>query len=319
MAKPRVFVSSTYYDLRHVRDVLENFIRQFGYDPILFEKGEIPFVHTKSLEDNCVTEVESADILILIIGGRYGSLSREDQDLVKTDPEKFFSAVRSVTRKEYEKARERDIPIFIFVDENILAEYKTYQENRDNGTIKYAHVDDVRIYAMLDDIFKQQRNNYVKGFSSHEEILTWLREQWAGIFADSLKRRQTETKLSSLEAQIRELTNVVSSLKTYSEEIVKSVEKGKSKEIITKVNTELKGKRLIDFGRHALIRFAKEISSKKLSDADLFQKFSSAKTIDDFFASIETNDIDRLNKVKSRPGPRQDFEELKATYEMRER
>jgi len=35
MARPRIFVSSTFYDLRHVRNDLENFIKTMGYDTIM--------------------------------------------------------------------------------------------------------------------------------------------------------------------------------------------------------------------------------------------------------------------------------------------
>jgi hypothetical protein len=49
MAKPRVFVSSTYYDLCHIRDRLELFVENFGYDAVLFESGDIPFRHDKPL------------------------------------------------------------------------------------------------------------------------------------------------------------------------------------------------------------------------------------------------------------------------------
>ena len=44
MAKPRVFVSSTYYDLKHIRDRPEAFIESFGYEPVLFESGDIPLL-----------------------------------------------------------------------------------------------------------------------------------------------------------------------------------------------------------------------------------------------------------------------------------
>ena len=35
MARPRVFVSSTYYDLKHIRASLENFIESLGFDAVL--------------------------------------------------------------------------------------------------------------------------------------------------------------------------------------------------------------------------------------------------------------------------------------------
>ena len=42
MAKPRIFVSSTYYDLKHIRASLSLFIDSLGYESILFEKGQLP-------------------------------------------------------------------------------------------------------------------------------------------------------------------------------------------------------------------------------------------------------------------------------------
>jgi hypothetical protein len=37
VVKPRIFVSSTYYDLKHIRNNLKSFIDGFGYDAVLFE------------------------------------------------------------------------------------------------------------------------------------------------------------------------------------------------------------------------------------------------------------------------------------------
>jgi hypothetical protein len=34
---PRVFVSSTYYDLKHVRERIEKFIDNYGFEPVLFD------------------------------------------------------------------------------------------------------------------------------------------------------------------------------------------------------------------------------------------------------------------------------------------
>src|SRR5262249_55044202 len=110
---------------------------QMGYEPILFEKGDIPFHHDTLLEQSCLQEVDSADMLVLVIGGRYGSLSKEDRELLEKDPSEFFGRIRSVTQKEYEKAREKNIPIFAFVDFQVLAEYNTYKANRDTQGIRH--------------------------------------------------------------------------------------------------------------------------------------------------------------------------------------
>jgi len=75
MSKPRVFISSTYYDLKHIRAALENFIESLGFEAILSEKGDIAYSPDKPLDESCYREVSNSDIFILIIGGRYGSAS----------------------------------------------------------------------------------------------------------------------------------------------------------------------------------------------------------------------------------------------------
>jgi Domain of unknown function (DUF4062) len=73
MSKPRVFVSSTYFDLKHVRSSLETFITTLGFDVVLSEKGRIAYSPDMPLDESCYREAQAADILVLIIGGRYGS------------------------------------------------------------------------------------------------------------------------------------------------------------------------------------------------------------------------------------------------------
>ena len=75
MAKPRVFISSTYFDLKSVRADLEHFVREQGFDPVLHERGSIPYGSTEALEKYCYRESENCDILVSIVGGRFGSKS----------------------------------------------------------------------------------------------------------------------------------------------------------------------------------------------------------------------------------------------------
>ena len=77
MARPRVFISSTFYDLRQVRQDLERFIREMGYEAIRHETGSIPYGKEKRPEAYAYREAEGSDILIAIIGGRFGSPSHE--------------------------------------------------------------------------------------------------------------------------------------------------------------------------------------------------------------------------------------------------
>lgn len=48
--KPRIFVSSTFYDLKYMRDDLANFIRAHDFEPIMFEEGDVGYTPGKDLD-----------------------------------------------------------------------------------------------------------------------------------------------------------------------------------------------------------------------------------------------------------------------------
>ena len=75
MAAPRVFVSSTCYDLQEVRYQLRTFIEDFGFIPVMSEYGDIFYDYKKHTQDACKDEIEKSQLFILIIGNNYGSFS----------------------------------------------------------------------------------------------------------------------------------------------------------------------------------------------------------------------------------------------------
>ena len=73
MATPRVFISSTCYDLRYIRENLKYFVRTLGYDPILSEEGSVFYNPQLDTQDSCLAEVPNAQLFVLLIGGRHGT------------------------------------------------------------------------------------------------------------------------------------------------------------------------------------------------------------------------------------------------------
>jgi len=67
MAKPRLFVSSTFYDLKHIRSSLDIFIERFR------RKVISPTARIAPWTNHVTGEVQTADLLVLIVGGRSGS------------------------------------------------------------------------------------------------------------------------------------------------------------------------------------------------------------------------------------------------------
>jgi hypothetical protein len=217
VARPRIFVSSTYYDLKHVRSSLDNFIEALGFDSVLSEKGDIAFSPDVALDESCYREASSADVLVLIVGGRYGS-SEE-----KKPSGAAFERYDSITKKEYEAACSRDIPVYILIEQNVYSEYYTYLRNKDNKNINYAHVDSVNVFQLIQDILSKPRNNPVHTFERFSDIESWLREQWAGLFRELLQRMSSQKQIATLSAQVKTLGAINATLQRYLEAIVSTV------------------------------------------------------------------------------------------------
>ena len=164
MARPRVFISSTFYDLKYVRSSLEIFVNSLGFEPILFEKGDIAFIPDVALDESCYREAQNADIFVLIVGGRYGSASTSANQK-QTHKETY----ESITRKEFESAQNADVPTFILIEGAVGSEYQTYLRNKDAQNIKYAHVDSTNIFRLIETIYESL---FEKAVSLHGHRLT---------------------------------------------------------------------------------------------------------------------------------------------------
>jgi hypothetical protein len=167
---------------------------------------------------------------VLIVGGRYGS--EKSGSTTAKERSGFFERYDSITKQEYRSALASDIPIYILVESAVYAEYRTFTQNRGNEGIVFAHVDSINVFHLLDEILGQRRNNPVHTFDHYNEIEAWLREQWAGLFRELLKRSSNQQQLASLQAQVGELAEINQTLRRYLEEVVSKVAPDKSANLI---------------------------------------------------------------------------------------
>src|SRR5260370_34240495 len=114
---PGVMVSSTCYDLRQIREDLRRFLQdEMGYRPLLSEHPSFPLNPDAKTVDNCRERVErDADILVLVIGGRYGTVDDRTS--------------KSVTNLEYLGARQKGIPVYAFIEQEILPLLSVWKAN----------------------------------------------------------------------------------------------------------------------------------------------------------------------------------------------
>ncbi|RUT71972.1 DUF4062 domain-containing protein [Flavobacterium cupreum] len=192
MANPRIFISSTCYDLSQIRDNLSEFITSCNYETVLSERGDIfyhPDLHT---HECCVNEIENCNMFILVIGGRFGGN-------YISDPKK------SITNAEYEAARVKNLPVFTFIKREVYEDHRLYQKNKDNQDIidkiifpsienqKHAK----KIFEFINTVRLSSVNNGFFPFEFAREIELSLKKQWAGMMFNFLNERlkQNETKI----------------------------------------------------------------------------------------------------------------------------
>ena len=215
MARPRVFISSTYFDLRVVRNDLERFIKDMGYEAVLFERGHIPYEKDKALEDSCYREISSCDVLIAIIGGKFGTQSKDEHN--------------SITQKELKTAIELGKQIYVFVERPVHAEYKTYLANKDIVGFRASSVNDIRVFKFLEEIYSLPAGNPVEGFEISEDIIHYLREQWAGLFQRLLQESARQKEINIIEglqttaATLNQLVTFLTQEKSKGGEAIKDI------------------------------------------------------------------------------------------------
>lgn len=201
MAKPRIFISSTFYDLKQIRSDIDSFIESLGYEPIRNEDGDIPYGKDEALEEYCYKEIKSVDILISIIGGRFGTESVKNSS--------------SISQVELKTALKEKKQVYIFIEKNVLSEYETFLINKDTENMKYKYVDDKRIYNFIEDVKNLSSNNNIKGFETASDIVRYLKDQFAGLFQRFLEE-QTRIKeisiITNLEKTAQTLNKLVNFL-----------------------------------------------------------------------------------------------------------
>lgn len=194
--KPRIFVSSTFYDLKYIREDLSNFIKAHDFDPIMFEEGDIGYIPGQPLDMSCYETMRSADMVLLIIGGNYGSPATGE---VKDE----FKEYISITRNEFKSAVNAGVPLYVFIDDKVYVEYGVYEENyeeieKGRVQIHFKNAKDVNVFRFIREI-KNVGNISITEFNKIVQIKDFLSKQWSDMFKNYLnilKREKADKKFS---------------------------------------------------------------------------------------------------------------------------
>ena len=206
MAVPRVFISSTYYDLKEVRNTIGNFVTNMGYEAIMHERAGVAYTQDKPLEEDCYHELASCDIVVCVIGSKFGSQSSLNEF--------------SVTMNEVKNAIKHKKKVYIFIARDMFIENKTYEQNKDNTSFKSAYTDDLRIHNFILELRNNVKIHVVESFETTDDIVRVLKNQFAGLFQNLLARDASVTESKTvldLDETASEIKELVDALKTEKE------------------------------------------------------------------------------------------------------
>lgn len=180
---PTVFISSTIEDLHHVRDAVRETITELGYQPIMSEYGGVGYMNETAADKACYQSVKECQLMILIIGKRYGSKTHGSGSV-------------SVTELEYDTCMAHKPRLITFVDAEVLNNKHIFDDNPDvQNDLKYRSMDDAKAtFAFVDKVVHAPVRNAIIPFSSVSDVRSKLKLQLASLFHDLLDEHANPAK-----------------------------------------------------------------------------------------------------------------------------
>ncbi|WP_210469960.1 DUF4062 domain-containing protein [Sporosarcina sp. 6E9] len=254
MAGLKVFVSSTCYDLSIVRSQLRTFLNAMGYNPIMSDYNDVlfdPRIHTHS---SCIDEVGNSDMLILIIGSRFGgkgvpeAVEKVDTGIIKDNTSTPLSEVRenlSITQLEVLKAIEESIPIYTFIEQQVWHDHELYERNKDKEIIDQIYFPSIDkqdtakyIFNFINFVRQRAKGNNIFMFSKIQDVEEVIKKQWASYFQKLLNEQRFR------EIEVKRIDNLTEQFEDLKAAILSSVSSNREREIAQGV---VKYRKLIDF------------------------------------------------------------------------
>lgn len=179
-----IFVSSTCYDLSQIRADLRLFSSLIGLEAVMSEFDSFPIDPNQDTVTNCLDAVRHrADIFVLVIGGRYGSMNETG---------------KSITNLEFLEATSKGIPKYVFVNRQILTLLPIWKDNK-NGDYSSV-VDTPKLFEFVSHL-RDSGQTWVFPFDTAQDITNTLTKQFSYLLSEclDLKLKFQDFKFSHLQ------------------------------------------------------------------------------------------------------------------------
>jgi len=262
MAKLKVFVSSTCYDLSIVRSQVRSYIKQLGHEPVMSDYMEVLYDPREHTHKSCIQEISGCDVAVLIIGSRFGGkgvpTAFGEIDFASLEEKSASSEILqskeklSVTQLEICKAIEDGIPVFTFVDDRVMHDHLVYEANKSSGAINQIKFPSIEkpetakyIFEFINFLRHRTEGNSVSAFSKVEDINDYISSQWSSLFQRLLHEQRNK------EAERKRIDYFASQIADLKAAVMSSIQ---TPDLRQTASGAIRFRRLIDFLRSIDIR-----------------------------------------------------------------
>lgn len=279
MSGLKIFVSSTCYDLFEERAQVRNLLLNLGHDPILSDHNDVHYDHHEHTHVSCIRQVSNADMVILLVGNRYGGVAIDDalkeinldiiqdrlnskikiKELIEEMKERTQKSIKahesdntlkkirygfSITHFEILRAIQEDIPIYAFVKDKVWNFNELYTYNKDKiEDLIIPSIDKNHskyLFEFIEILKNRKYGNSLQAYSNYLDIEQALKKQLAEKLKTLMdERKNLRKETEAQQAYISQLTNRFDDLK---EAILSVLPKGNEREVAKGV---IKYRRLI--------------------------------------------------------------------------
>jgi Domain of unknown function (DUF4062) len=217
-------------------------IQAMSYEPVMSEYSDVLYDPRTDAQASCLKEIDTCDILVLVVGSRFGSkASVRALDLVDLDEVRKLgrdntflsdSSSLSVTQVELIRAVQIGVPVFAFVEQAVLHDYNTYLANRDeafHSQMRFGSVSQPEhaqyLFTFIEFLDGLQVNNAIEPFSKIDDIESHLGRQWASLFQRMLRESREIARTT------REYERIIEKLNDLQAAVVSTADEGQAREV----------------------------------------------------------------------------------------
>jgi len=145
-ARLTYFISSTVKDFAGVRRDLKEWLEARGITTRLSDHDDFPVEPAVTSHDACLRAIADSHVMILLIGERYGG--------------RYAGSRQSITWREYDEARDLDIPVIALVQRTVNAEAERWSRSKGKAPPPFGK-DTEDLVAFIDAVRKGHQDNWM--------------------------------------------------------------------------------------------------------------------------------------------------------------